>query len=246
MKRNTCLPKPKNRFINLDGCINFRDFGDYSTTDGKKIKKRHLFRSSQLSRLTQKDISTLHKNLNIAAILDLRTKEERDSVPSTPTFLEPILDTHISFGLDPTRISGTGIRDHHYVDMLDYSKEAIKNALLWVFNNSHKPFVIHCMGGKDRTGVLAALLLKSLKVANSTILEDYLHSRAAIYDFIDKMCQKQNKPFEELMKPSYDVNESALNNVLDQLDSLMDPKDPFSWLGIKKEAFLHFRKNVIL
>ena len=102
------------------------------------------------------------------------------------------------------------------------------------------------MGGKDRTGVLVALLLKSLHVDHNTILEDYLHSRAVIYTFIDQLCQKQKKPFEEIMKPSYDVNEMALKHVLDELDTIMDPKDPFSWLGIKKEVFLSFRKNVLI
>ena len=246
MKRKTCLPKPQNRFVTLDGCINFRDFGNYDTSDGKKIKKNHLFRTSQLSRLSQNDKKHLLKKLKLHSILDLRTKHERQAVPSPPDLLDHLLDTHISFGLDPARKSNESIRDEHYVDMLDYARKAIKEALLWVFNNSQKPFVIHCMGGKDRTGVLAALLLKSLKVDNKSILEDYLYSRTAIYEYIDTLCQEQNKGFEELMQARFDVNEKAMQNVLEKLDTIMEPENPFSWIDIQTEAFLRFREHVLL
>ena len=69
------------RHLGMQGTPNFRDFGGYPTADGRRVKWGHLFRSGQLSGLTDEDIDLL-ASLELDLICDFRREEEQTGEPS--------------------------------------------------------------------------------------------------------------------------------------------------------------------
>jgi protein-tyrosine phosphatase len=66
------------RFDDLD---NFRDFGNYDTASGRRLKTGHLFRAGHQARVSDADLERLEA-LNIATVVDLRRPSERRDQPS--------------------------------------------------------------------------------------------------------------------------------------------------------------------
>lgn len=174
------------RFVNLEGAYNFRDLGGLKTTEGKILKRKVLFRSAKLSKITDSDIKTLAQ-IPITKIIDLRTPSEvklyPDRVPNNVTFI------HRQIGKEDINL-----KEHRQKILSGYwNGESFKNYLIQsnkkmiyegalfypqiiqdIVNNTTGATVYHCAGGKDRTGALTAIILSLLNVPRETIINDYL------------------------------------------------------------------------
>ncbi|MBC1502599.1 tyrosine-protein phosphatase [Listeria booriae] len=170
------------RTIPLEGCFNFRDLGGYVNTAGKTVKWGKLYRSSLLTNITEKDKDTLEK-LGVSWICDLRSTSEIAAKP-TPV-LAHIKNRHIPIGTaknESTESQKIDIPDDHRVyeplmgesyRVFAQSKDGFREIFNDIIEKEEVPFLFHCTAGKDRTGVLGALLLKLLDVPENTILADY-------------------------------------------------------------------------
>ncbi|MBC2171788.1 tyrosine-protein phosphatase [Listeria booriae] len=170
------------RTIPLEGCFNFRDLGGYVNTAGKTVKWGKLYRSSLLTNITEKDKDTLEK-LGVSWICDLRSTSEIAAKP-TPA-LAHIKNRHIPIGTaknESTESQKIDIPDDHRVyeplmgesyRVFVQSKDGFREIFNDIIEKEEVPFLFHCTAGKDRTGVLGALLLKLLDVPENTILADY-------------------------------------------------------------------------
>ncbi|MBC2263425.1 tyrosine-protein phosphatase [Listeria booriae] len=170
------------RTIPLEGCFNFRDLGGYVNTAGKTVKWGKLYRSSLLTNITEKDKDTLEK-LGVSWICDLRSTSEIAAKP-TPA-LAHIKNRHIPIGTaknESTESQKIDIPDDHRVyeplmgesyRVFAQSKDGFREIFNDIIEKEEVPFLFHCTAGKDRTGVLGALLLKLLDVPENTILADY-------------------------------------------------------------------------
>ncbi|MAE96348.1 MAG: hypothetical protein CL910_16990 [Deltaproteobacteria bacterium] len=175
------------RQIPLVGQNNFRDLGGYETADGRRVKWRHLYRSGDLSELTDGDVESLAA-LGIRTVVDLRGEVEAEkkgpdrlprgaalaSIAIEPGDLSPILGPAFATGDFSTipedlllQINRQYIRDwRHRLDSL----------LRLAAEPAGRPLVFHCSHGKDRAGIGAALLLSALGVPWDSVMEDYLLS----------------------------------------------------------------------
>ncbi|MBC2023126.1 tyrosine-protein phosphatase [Listeria booriae] len=170
------------RTIPLEGCFNFRDLGGYVNTAGKTVRWGKLYRSSLLTNITEKDKDTLEK-LGVSWICDLRSTSEIAAKP-TPA-LAHIKNRHIPIGTaknESTESQKIDIPDDHRVyeplmgesyRVFVQSKDGFREIFNDIIEKEEVPFLFHCTAGKDRTGVLGALLLKLLDVPENTILADY-------------------------------------------------------------------------
>lgn len=170
------------RTIPLEGCFNFRDLGGYVNTAGKAVKWGKLYRSSLLTNITEKDKDTLEK-LGVSWICDLRSTSEIAAKP-TPA-LAHIKNRHIPIGTaknESTESQKIDIPDDHRVyeplmgesyRVFVQSKDGFREIFNDIIEKEEVPFLFHCTAGKDRTGVLGALLLKLLDIPENTILADY-------------------------------------------------------------------------
>ena len=165
---------------------NFRDLGGISTKSGKKVKQNRAFRSGFLGELSGNDLSKL-VDLNIGEILDLRTKEEialtgKGNYPESIVYQNVALNTgEISKSLIPIFQKGEfhmldpHLLDKIYLDLITKFNDELATIYRAILN-SDKGIVFHCSHGKDRTGVISALLLDFFEVDRAHIYEDYLVS----------------------------------------------------------------------
>lgn len=166
------------RLVALEAVHNFRDLGGYPAADGLVTRWHMLYRADGLYRLTGADVPVV-RDLGLRTVIDLRSHAELDE---RGTF--PVDEIEVDFNHLPV-FDTTWQLDQHvdksdheflawaYRDMLAVGADRFAAAIEQLAAPGALPAVFHCAAGKDRTGVLAALVLGSLGVPRSVILADY-------------------------------------------------------------------------
>lgn len=170
------------RRLHWDACLNVRDLGGHATEDGGSTRFRSIVRADNLAGLTDEGWRAA-LDYGVATVIDLRTPEERDADPSRDV---PIAALHVpAFGCWNEKISSEidAISDGHaepadsttavYLEFLERFGSNFAAAVAAVGQAAEGAVVVHCQGGKDRTGLLAALLLRLAGVPIAEIAEDY-------------------------------------------------------------------------
>lgn len=181
------------RFIPLAGAFNFRDLGGYPTADGRRTAWGKLFRSDSLHVLNESDVEVLRK-LRVASVIDLRAPMELEIDGHWPLTERSVSYHH----LPVLRILGGGPPTVHleqagdelgdrYLWYLEEGAESLVSALHLLSELSSLPAVFHCTAGKDRTGVLAALILLALGVDGETVVADYELTAARMPLIIERL-----------------------------------------------------------
>ncbi|MEL7146301.1 MAG: tyrosine-protein phosphatase [Bacteroidota bacterium] len=144
-----------------DGCVNFRDVGEYvNLIEGRNVlPEGRIYRGGSIDYI-KSDIEINHAR----SIVNLRNRQDFD-----------------------------GLNAHYYhfpmankVEKYDTTLKEVRkwlNAILQIFENPHLsyPVLIHCLSGKDRTGIVVASLLRILNVDVETVVEEYLLSDGEVY-----------------------------------------------------------------
>jgi len=176
------------RVAQLQGVRNFRDFGGYRAGDGA-VRRRLLFRSAHFAEATDADAAQLD-GLGVRVIVDLRRPQERAFQPSRwpgggDIAILADQEGPVDVG-DPPHIA--------FLRQPDLSAEAVDRFMIelyqaFPFEGRHRRLygdyfraladgdgasVVHCAAGKDRTGLICALVLAELGVHQDDVLEDYL------------------------------------------------------------------------
>jgi protein-tyrosine phosphatase len=171
------------RHLALEGAWNFRDLGGYPAAGDRTVRWRTLFRADGLDRLTPADLAVV-ADLGLRTIVDLRTPDEvakgrfeagetaawhhlpmLDVLPPPDDFAEWVVSEYIA---------------DQYVAMLEGAPDAVRTFLGLLTDPDAYPLVFHCFAGKDRTGILTALVLGLLGVADDEIAADYSLSKVAM------------------------------------------------------------------
>jgi protein-tyrosine phosphatase len=173
------------RNLEFEGCVNFRDLGGYATTDGRTVAWRRLFRADGLNKLSDSDLAQLAE-LGLSTVIDLRTLDEAEQRGSFPVDRFPV--SYVGLPLTdvlPATETLSDWREAAYVatrygSMVAEGGAVLTAAIDALAGSGALPAVMHCSAGKDRTGVLSALLLAFLGVPDETIVADYALSAAAM------------------------------------------------------------------
>jgi len=169
--------------IPLEGCSNFRDLGGHSIKNGGVTKTGRLFRSDSLSKLTNNDIAAI-STLGITAVLDLRfpyeAAESANRLQNHAGFLYENISVADKAQANPLDFPDTN--EEFYNNILHKGKEQVAAVFRFLIENADKNIVFHCTAGKDRTGVVAALLLDLVGVARADIMADYAQTHAYKWD----------------------------------------------------------------
>ncbi|MDQ6420242.1 tyrosine-protein phosphatase [Paenibacillus sp. LHD-117] len=164
------------RVLPLLGALNFRDMGGYGADGGRSVKWGKLYRSADLSRLTEADLAYL-KQLELAWICDLRTDIELEHSPSPRIGNERNEQLSFMSSANPDEMMKLedinedmlALMNRHMVGNAELSADFFRRLL----KLNGAPFLFHCAAGKDRTGFLASLILQALGVDREVILTDY-------------------------------------------------------------------------
>jgi protein-tyrosine phosphatase len=174
------------RHIELPGCLNLRDLGGYRTRSGAAVAWHRLYRGGELSRLSPEVAGHLVHNLGIRRIIDLRTVEEIIDVACPlpepcQSVSVPLLTSFRSHWVEASdqRPEATASR---YLEMLGQGLPSIGRILRLLVTTPWRPTLIHCAAGRDRTGIVIALLLDLLEVPEKVIAADYALSDGVAED----------------------------------------------------------------
>ncbi len=183
------------RVVKLDGSLNLRDIGGYATAEGRTTRWGRFFRSDSLHQLTNDDQAKLLA-LGISTIIDLRRPDEVERDPNLmaaqPTvhyFNLPILEAAVSSPTDHPLRNVTSL-DQVYIGMLDFYQTRLKAVFDQITASADAPILVHCTAGKDRTGIVIALLLDLVQVPTQTIIDDYALTEQLIAPLLETLRQR--------------------------------------------------------
>jgi protein-tyrosine phosphatase len=165
------------RFVELRGAYNFRDLGGLPTIDGHVTRPGVMFRSDALHHLESDDIEQLLL-LGITTIIDLRSAAEVErhgrgalADESIGWVHAPLTNPSPGDTLPPALAAGN--LGEHYSTSLGERTLQLARVIELLSSAEHLPAVFHCTAGKDRTGIVAALVLSLVDVEPDAIVDDY-------------------------------------------------------------------------
>jgi protein-tyrosine phosphatase len=219
------------QLLPIKGARNIRDLGGYATADGRQVKPGKLFRSAELSRLTEEDRQYLADRVYVVA--DLRTSAERADVV-TPE-INGVTNVHLPIfedgGHDNNITRAVAAAADGELDeppMLEINREFVTSPLATASYQALINYILeapedkavlwHCTAGKDRTGMAAMILLAALGVDENTIYEDYLETNEHLAELVGQIVAAIDNPIEaEVIRSFWIAKRSYLDAALDEM-----------------------------
>jgi protein-tyrosine phosphatase len=167
----------------IDGLINLRDLGGLPTESGGTTRPGRLLRSESPHTLTESGLRDL-LDVGIGAVVDLRTVSERERRPS------PLADAGVRIVHAPIFTDDDDYPDHLataeevYCWWFRERSAGIALAMSAIADAPSAPILVHCHAGKDRTGVIVALVLRLAGVAIGPIADDYAISGVQLAEML--------------------------------------------------------------
>ncbi|MFF5444942.1 tyrosine-protein phosphatase [Streptomyces sp. NPDC012888] len=197
------------RHLDFDRLHNFRDLGGYSTRDGRTLGWGRLYRSDSLGKLAAPDAAAdldRFRALGVRTVIDLRYPweiEAKGRVPEEAGLVyanlsvehRPYDQASIDPALDPWRYLAD-----RFAEVAEDGTAELR-AALGLIADGDGPLVFHCASGKDRTGLLAALVLALLGVDEDTIAADFALTELATERLVADW--RAANPGRELRWPAY-------------------------------------------
>lgn len=222
--------------IRIKKVHNFRTVGNIKNIEGKTLKEGKFYRSGNLYKLKKKSFYEI-KELGIKEIIDLRNSKEiaqkPDNLPNGTVYKNYSAFEDEGDQLDQAKklvlkgkVNGSDADKRmlgFYKDYVTENTEIIRKIVTEILD-SDQPILYHCTAGKDRTGVITALILTILKFDKTTIYNDYLLSNNYRKKLVDKRLNLANnlhflypkmdiKVLEKLSWVETDYLDAAFNEI---------------------------------
>jgi protein tyrosine/serine phosphatase len=250
---------PSDRVLPWEGCFNVRDLGGLPTADGRRTRWGALVRGDTLCRLTPAGQDELVRH-GVRTVIDLRFPPElaRDPVP------HPFRDGRdgvayvsapLNAGQTPentaefyARYPTAQTRAELNVLDVDVNPVGIARVCATVADAAPGGVLLHCHAGKDRTGIVVAVLLALVGVADDLIAADYALSAwnlpGLTQEWLDSITQD---PAERarLMRQA-EPSPEAIQAVLDQLRTRYDGVEAYlRWGGLSDDEIAALRDRLL-
>jgi protein-tyrosine phosphatase len=184
------------RHINFESVLNFRDLGGYRAQGGRTIAWQRLFRSGELHHMTSHDITRLKEEIRLRSVIDLRGSVQQELLGVGPLNEIGVKYYSIPLSIITDRVNDRGkelFRDFsnsgevylYRVRNKEYGRRIV-DALEIIADPENHPLVFHCNAGKDRSGILAAIVLGVLGVPDEDIIIDYTLTAPYMKEFINR------------------------------------------------------------
>ena len=226
------------RFL-LSNTLNTRDLGGYPIVSGKVTTYNVFLRSDVPIKVSGDDIKLLLSK-NITTIVDLRSDGEVQSKPCA-------LKNDISFEYYHCKVHGDGYLPESveavpdsYFDMVDEKKTIVN--IMRVLSEAKGGVLYHCTAGKDRTGVISALLLLLVGVSKIDILADYQISQAYLGSMLQQYCKSNKNVDVNIITPKAEYMEKFLDMFLQKYNSV---EEYFSLIGLNDSEVLRLKMKLI-
>jgi protein tyrosine/serine phosphatase len=164
-----------------EGCLNVRDLGGLPTEDGRRTRLGGVVRADNIRKLSDDGWRALAEH-GVQRIVDLRFAEELAEDQPRDVDIDVVHVSVLGESFDPdyvkeldAHLAANDVADHYawsYVEFLERHRDRFGRAFAAVAD-AQGTVVVHCMGGKDRTGIVSALLLRLAGVSHDVIGKDY-------------------------------------------------------------------------
>ena len=177
--------------------LNFREIDGYYPANIGSSGKKIIFRSANLDTISKSDIKKLHQ-FKIKTIIDLRAEHERKKKSTKIDNIE-----RLSFPLDfegSTREKLypylrkknsekiiADISNALYLEIFEASGKVFKEILEVLISPDRYPLIIHCQAGKDRTGIISAIIQLALQADRESVIKDYMKSNDFLVPYFKKV-----------------------------------------------------------
>jgi protein-tyrosine phosphatase len=186
------------RVIPLENIKNFRDLGGYMAGKGVSTVWRRLYRSGDPVEMSAPDKAILKSDIGLKTVIDLTTPDDVKKLREI-RLMEEIGVRYFNIPFRPD------IQNYYEKELKLYQKtlnlgyfylgrighesfsHKLAQALEIIADPQYHPVLFHCGAGKDRTGVLAAMILNLLNVGDVDIVNDYLFTDAAMTEIRDRI-----------------------------------------------------------
>jgi protein-tyrosine phosphatase len=200
------------RNISFEGILNFRDLGGYKARGGRSVAWRRVFRGGELLGMTPGDIIKL-KNIGIKAVINLRSPKEQQkqqeislSGKCCARFYNVPFKLNSLSSENEQRLYSTfsNMGEVYLYRVRDkgYGRRIIE-ALEIIAEPENHPVIFHCGVGKDRSGVLAAVLLNALGVSDENVIDDYILTAPFMKDIFNRITNDPQTPDNVKNLPMY-------------------------------------------
>jgi protein-tyrosine phosphatase len=225
---DSTIPPP--RFLPLAGPLNFRDLGGYLTESGRQVRWRTLFRADGLQYVTPADVDTL-RPYALRTVIDLRSRGEIEARGQFPIESYPLALHHLAVIDQTWDLEDSALRElddiefirSRYAIMLDEGAQQFADAFRHLAAPDALPAVFHCAAGKDRTGLLAALLLGSVGVGHDDIVSDYALTALVTRQLFERVAARSPEMAERLRhapKALFSADPAAMRATLADVDRI--------------------------
>lgn len=258
------------RHIELEGQPNFRDLGNYSTTNGDTLKSGVLYRSGTLSNLTESDINVL-KGLGIKTVVNFLSEEEiakrgSDKLPlGVKSIIVPISgeNNEASTVLNARKTGDfsdvpKAFNYNIHKMLTEVGKESYTQLFKILVDSTNYPVVFHCSHGVHRTGTAASLVLSLLDVSWEQIESDYLLSNdyrkkenEVRIKYLDSVSRIENKKLDykinrQNIEAFYLLKEDYIKGTKSEIEENYGSFEQyFEALGLSEEEILQIKKNLM-
>jgi protein-tyrosine phosphatase len=242
---------PVERWLTLEGLDNVRDVGGLPLRGGGTARTGVLLRSASLRHCTPADVEHLVDEFGLRLVIDLRTQREIDRDGPTALAGAGVETVALSFIPEEGRELPETEDDvdplvHHYLGYLRNRAENVVTAVRMLAAADAGPALVHCAAGKDRTGVLVALVLDAVGVKRDAVVADYALSAERVEALFRRWTAASGEPMPADLTPHL-PRADAMAAVLAHLDAEYGSDGTggaAGWLlanGLDEESLAHLR-----
>jgi len=241
------LPTTESRWIALNGAFNVRDLGGYPLPDGV-TRWGELLRGDSLHRLTTDDQRRLI-DYGLRTVIDLRHLGELETAPDVFSTSAEVAYHHASVyrvNMSAGTVSLPPDLAVIYRHIVDECQAGLRETLDIIADAPAGAVLFHCTAGKDRTGIVAALLLSLAGVAQDVILEDFALTSVAMERMRPFLPQHDSPERQATFEKLLASDPADLRSLIDHLNARYGGVEAYvKQLGLSPNQIYRIRERLI-